>query len=156
MSNAQFYILLAAIVIITIAASIFGVLYFTKKTEIPDPVYIPGEKIIEKHYYTKEIIKSEPATVVNDVATQTLDSLLVFEDDSLFFKADIKYNILDSTFNNKFNFDLIQTKSFQVDTLKQYIPLDVPRELKFYEEPYFNFGLGIFVSLLLLLVGVFI
>lgn len=114
------------------------------QTDVPVLVQGKDSVIIKKYYYA--VHDTIEAVVKNDTAKTSFSIEKVFDKDTLRSKTDIKYSVLDSSFNIDQSFDLIHTKDFRVDTLKLKIPYPVEKDLSFFEEPYVNFILGVIAS----------
>lgn len=149
------------IFILIIVLTVFSTLYFIKNnvvtnnnSTLTDTVYIKGDTIVEKHYFTKEIITNDKAQEVTaKFANTKLDSTIILNDDSLKFKADITYSFIDSTFYNKFNFDISHSEYKRIDTLKETKIIEIKEDQHFYETGYFNFILGLISAIIIFFIS---
>lgn len=152
----EHWILISIAIILAMAIGALLMLYFQKPSIVtnPVPVYIQGKDSIiikEYHHYHKEETKAE---VNNDTARTTiLGTYITDEQDTLRYKTHVEYLLLDSAFSVAHDFNLIKAKPFRVDTLKITIPVETVKPYEWYQEPYLHFGLGVLVSLLLVLLG---
>jgi len=122
---------------------------------LADTVFIKGDtvKVIENHYFTiHDTIKAE---VLNDTARTNIPILQTFGEDTLRGNTKIEYTLLDSIFRVDQYFELVKIKEFRVDTVKIGIPINIfiEKEIPFYENPYFSYGLGILTAIIILLAG---
>lgn len=158
-SNKYVYILLAVAIILAAAFGymLHGVLSKPEIVKTEVPILVPGKdsliiKTIVVHDSTKQ-----SAEVKNDTAKATFNSLHVFGDDTLKHKAKITYLLNEKSFVYEPEFDLIKTNHIRVDTLKlteTKIVNECNKSL--FEEPYFNYLLGVITSVTLFLLGGFL
>jgi len=161
------YIILGVSLLLTFALGFIGGLYLKKPQIIsnPVPIYVKGKDslVIEKHYYivhdTVKVIEKHffkvteyvKAEVKDDTASTTIQTEKVFDSDTLKHKIEIKYSVLDSTFNVNQSFDLVHVKEFVTDTIKIQVPTEkiIYKDTTIWEKPYVNFIFGVIVSVLI-------
>jgi len=143
----------AIVILISIALGFVLCMWLKKPVTITNTVteYIKGDtvKVIEKHFFkVTEYVKAE---VKDDTASTTIQTEKVFDSDTLKHKIEIKYSVLDSTFNVNQSFDLVHVKEFVTDTIKIQVPTEkiIYKDTTIWEKPYVNFIFGVIVSVLI-------
>jgi DUF1365 family protein len=122
--------------------------------KIEVPVLVPGkDSVIVRTFFSRDSSKQVEA-VVNDSANTSFNSVHVFGGDTLKHKANITYLLKEKSFVYEPEFDLIKTDHVRVDTLKLTETKIVNEcDKSFFEEPYFNFILGVIASIAIFFLG---